>query len=385
MKTSQTVTGLKARVDAMKILHVFKTYYPHSFGGVEQVIATLANGLASNGVQSEVFSLSRKERLTSEPFQDHFRSTGITNFEVSSSPFSITSIPLFRNLVSEHDLIHYHYPFPFGDVLSLLLARNKPSIVTYHADIVVDKSLLAIYRPVELAFLSNVDRIVATSPAYAESSPNLRKFRDKVRVVELGLDEAVYRESLREANLREWQSRLPPDFMLFIGVLRHYKGLETLMEAARGFGGCLVLAGDGPYRSTIEELKSKYELRNVITIGEFSETDKVSLIRLARAVVLPSTLRSEAFGLALLEASMMGKPMISTELGTGTTHVNAHLETGIVVEPGNADMLRDAMVRLMNDVELANRFGDAARDRYENLFQADRMRERYLGLYQELV
>jgi rhamnosyl/mannosyltransferase len=385
MKASQTAIGLKVRVGNMKILHVFKTYYPQSFGGVEQVIATLANGLVSSGIQSEVFSLSRKERVVSEPFQDHFRSAARTDFEVLSSPFSLTSIPLFRDLVSRHDIIHYHFPFPFGDVLGLLLARKKPSIVTYHADIVVDKGLLAIYRPVELAFLSSVDRIVATSPAYAKSSPNLRKFQHKVRVADLGLDEELYKECFCEVNLREWQSRLPADFMLFMGVLRHYKGLETLVEAARGFDGYLVIAGDGPYRSKVEKLISRYNLENVILIGEFSDIDKVSLVRLARAVVLPSTLRSEAFGLTLLEASMMGKPMISTELGTGTTHVNIHMETGIVVEPDHADMLHDAMSRLMNDEELAKRFGNAARDRYKNLFQADRMRERYLGLYQELV
>ena len=369
----------------MKVLHVFKTYYPHSFGGVEQVIATLANGLVSNGIQSEVFSLSRKERVVSEPFQDHFRSTAKTDFEVLSCPFSFTSISLFRDLVSRHDIIHYHFPFPFGDVLGLLLARNKPSIVTYHADIVVEKKLLAIYRPVEMAFLSSVDRIVATSSAYAKSSQNLRKFKHKVRVADLGIDEEQYQECFCGVNLREWQLRLPADFILFMGVLRRYKGLETLVEAARGFDGYLVVAGGGPYRSNVENLISRYNLKNIILIGEFSEVDKVSLVKLARAIVLPSTLRSEAFGLTLLEASMMGKPMISTELGSGTTHVNVHMETGIVVEPGQADMLRNAMSCLVNDVELARKFGTTARDRYKTLFQGERMRERYVRLYRELV
>ena len=82
---------------------------------------------------------------------------------------------------------------------------------------------------------------------------------------------------------------------------------------------------------------------------------------------------------------MFGKPMISSEIGTGTSFVNIHGETGLVVPPNNPDALREALVLMHDDPELAGRMGRNASLRFEQYFTADRMADRYIALYEELL
>ncbi len=110
----------------------------------------------------------------------------------------------------------------------------------------------------------------------------------------------------------------------------------------------------------------------------------MALLSLCRAVVFPSSNRSEAFGITLVEGAMAGKPLISTELDTGTCYVNKAGETGIVIPPENVFALRAAMDRISGDVKLSEAMGRAARQRYESLFMGPRMGNDYAALYRSL-
>ena len=116
-----------------------------------------------------------------------------------------------------------------------------------------------------------------------------------------------------------------------------------------------------------------------------SEADKAALLTLCHGVVFPLHLRSEAFGVSLLEGAMYGKSMISSEIGTGTSFVNLAGRTGMVVPPGQADALRQAMRYLWQHPVEAARMGARAQWRYRRLFMAELMVERYLDLYRGLV
>jgi glycosyltransferase involved in cell wall biosynthesis len=111
----------------------------------------------------------------------------------------------------------------------------------------------------------------------------------------------------------------------------------------------------------------------------------MALFKVCRAVVFPSYLRSEAFGVTLLEGAICERPLISTEVGSGTSHVNVDQETGFVVPPGSAAALRAAMDTLHAQPELAATMGQAARRRYEALFTGEVMGDRYYEIYRELT
>lgn len=366
----------------MRVLHFYKTYKPDSMGGVEELIGQICSGAAKRGVSSDVLTVS--DDTTTVDFGDHKHYRAKLDVMVASSAFSMAAFRRFRALAEHADLIHYHFPWPFADVVHFATRVRKPSIVTYHSDIVRQKFLLQFYRPLRDRFLASVDRIVATSPNYLATSDVLQRFKDKVEVIPIGLDPASYPAPSPE-KLRAWRERIGPKFFLFVGNLRYYKGLHILLDALQGTEFQAVIVGAGPVESELRQQAARLKLDNVEFVGPVDDEDKIALLTLSHALTFPSHLRSEAFGISLLEGAMFGKPLITAEIGTGTSYVNVDGETGLVVAPGDVQGLRGAMGRLWENGELCQRLGNAGRGRFEQLFTADHMVESYVSLYRTLV
>ena len=368
----------------MRILHFYKTSFPESMGGVEQVINQIARGANKHGIQTDVLSLSTKrshDAIEIDGYQVH-RSK--LNLQVASNSFSISAFGRFIKLAKQVDVIHYHFPWPFMDLVHLLTRIKKPSLVTYHSDIVRQKYLLKIYQPLMNSFLKDMDCIVATSPNYLATSRILSQNQNKVKVIPLGLDKASYPVPGSE-KLASWNEKFGAKFFLFVGVIRYYKGLHILLEAAKGTLYPIVILGAGPIEAELKRKAEETGLSNVHFLGFLPDQDKVALLTLCYAVVFPSHLRSEAFGISLLEGAMYGKPMISCEIGTGTSFINIADETGIVVSPNEPLALRQAMQTLWQNPEMAADMGHKAEERYWELFTADKMVNSYVELYRGIA
>ncbi len=368
----------------MKVLHLYKTYLPDTIGGVEQVINQLARETEKLGVTNEVLSMSATKTEGTVTVDGHLVHRCRSNIEIASTPFSLSAFFKFKKLVREADIIHYHFPYPFADALHLLAGQNKPSVVSYHSDIIKQKRLLKLYRPLMRMFLSKVDRIVAASPNYLKSSDVLSHFEKKVNVIPYGLNKSSY--PLPSAGrLIAWKKQFGSRFFLFLGVLRYYKGLHILIEAARTTDYPIVIMGAGPIEHELKKQVLELGLQNIHFVGFLPDEDKVALLELCYAVVFPSHLRSEAFGISLLEGAMYGKPLISSEIGTGTTYINIDKETGVVVPPSEPIALRQAMDYLWNNPEEAQLMGKRAEERYWKLFTAKQMAKSYFQLYENLL
>lgn len=368
----------------MRVLHFYKTALPDSMGGIEQVIDHVAKGTARLGVTTDVLSLSRSPGGQPLDFNGYRVHRAKLDFEIASTGFSASALPLFGRLASQVDLIHYHFPWPFMDLAHFMVRTRKPALVTYHSDIIRQKHLLKLYRPLERRFLADMQRIVATSPNYVATSDVLDSYRDKVSIIPIGLDKVSYPQPCAE-RMRYWRERIGPKFFLFVGVIRYYKGLHILLEAAWSTGFPIVIVGAGPIEAELKAQAARLQLGNIHFLGYLPDEDKVALLQLSYAIVFPSHLRSEAFGISLLEGAMYGKPMISSEIGTGTSFINVDRETGLVVPPDDPPALRKAMQRLWLDEAEARRMGQRAEQRYWQLFTAQRMAERYVALYRELM
>lgn len=366
----------------MKVLHFFKTYYPASMGGVEQVIFQLCAGMTRHQVESSVLSLSSAGK-THNPLQGHSAFTANLDFTFASTGFSTSVLGEFKALAAEADIIHYHFPWPVMDVVHFLSRLNKPTLVTYHSDIVKQRLLLKLYQPLMLKFLSSVDRIVATSPNYIDSSEVLQRFADKTSVVPLGIEPSGYRA--QPADVERWRARLGSKFFLFVGALRYYKGLKYLLEAARDRSFKIVIVGSGPMQQELQAQSSALGLTSVTFLGSVSDADKNALLELSHALVFPSHMRSEAFGVSLLEGALFKKPLITCEIGTGTSYVNVANETGLVVPPADSRALGEAMEQLWADEALAARMGGKAYERFASHFTATQMVDSYNLVYQDLL
>jgi len=368
----------------MRVLHFYKTYHPDSVGGVEQVIRQMCVGTGRLGVSNTVLSLSRQDKLDPFEFEGHMVHRVPLNAEIASNAISVQSIGALARLAKQADVVHYHFPWPFMDLAHFMARVDKPTVVTYHSDIVRQRHLLRLYQPLKHRFLKSVDAIVATSPNYLGSSTVLARYRQKTSVIPFGLDRGTYPQP-EPARLAHWRERVGPKFFLFVGVLRYYKGLHILLEAAKGLDYPIVIVGAGPIEGELKEQAARLGLSNVMFVGAIDEPDKAALLTLCYAVAFPSHLRSEAFGISLLEGAMYGKPMISSEIGTGTTYINVDGDTGLVVPPSDPQALRAAMRTLWDNPDMARAMGRRAEQRFEELFTSEQMAANYTALYHELV
>ncbi|PDT90722.1 glycosyl transferase family 1 [Bradyrhizobium sp. Y36] len=367
----------------MKVLHFYKTCLPDTVGGVQLCIDQLATGLARRGVDVDLLALSTKPGELAPLDRNGYRIHRVRqSFEIASTDFSLAAPRRFLHLMQDADILHFHYPWPFMDVIHLLLSQGKPSVVTYHSDIIRQKYLLKIYRPLADRFLRQVDRIVATSPDYLQTSAVLKRHADKVRVIPIGIDRQSY-PSPRPQVVQAWRERLGEGFFLFIGVLRYYKGLEFLIEAAKLTGLPTVIVGSGPM-----EFRLRQQAQGgspIVFLGSLSEEDKAAVLSLCGALVLPSHLRAEAFGVALLEGGLHAKPLVTTAIGTGTSYINLAEITGLVVPPADSQALAAAMRRLNDDPPLAAQMGQRAFERCRTLFGAEAMADAYIDLYRDVL
>lgn len=365
-------------------MHLYRTYFPETQGGLQESIRQLCLATQPLGVENVVFALAHRPEPSVVNLPECRLIRARSWIEVAScdigGPAAFSSC---RQAADQCDIIQIHYPWPFADVLlPFIRRRNQPVLVTYVSDIVRQKGLGWLYTPLRRYLLGRADRIVASTPNYAESSVILQQYRAKLVCIAHCLQEAA---APITPLLARWEAQVGRNFFLFVGVLRYYKGLDFLLGAAGQVTSQIVIVGDGPEGEHLRRIALANGLRNVHFLGVVSDADKQALLQLCRAVVFPSHLRSEAFGMVLLEGAQAARPLISCEIGTGTSWVNRHGETGLVVPAANAVALAQAINTLANDDQLCQRLGAGAKARWQRWFTPGAVGSAYRKLYDELL
>lgn len=368
----------------VKITHIFKTYFPETNGGLEEAIRQISRHSIKDGYRVEVVAAGTKsyEVSAADGIAVKFHET---NLNLYSNPFSFSLMKQFKSICENTDILHFHFTWPTVEILTLMHGISKPMVVTFHCDIHKNKFLKAIYRPIMRRFLKRADKICVTSHNLYSTTPCLQEFQTKIEEIPLWLDEQrFFNLSAPEKPFTEFVKKLKP-YGLFVGVLRWYKGLDILLEASKKFKGELVIVGKGPLFGFLKDQIKKEKLNHVHLVGFQTDNNLKYLIQNCRFVVLPSVTPAEAFGQILLEGLYFSKPLISTELGTGTSFVNLHNQTGLVVEPGNALSLAGAMNRLCLDTLLYERLTSATFYHYKNNFSERVQGKKYTRIYESLT
>ncbi|HTK31060.1 MAG TPA: glycosyltransferase [Candidatus Saccharimonadaceae bacterium] len=370
---------------SLSVLQVYKDYYPPVFGGIEQHISLLCRSIRPFCDVRVLVSANGEPQTKREVVDGIPVMRAGELMRIASAPICPTWPLLFRRLRA--DLYHFHFPNPTGDVSFWLSGSRGKIVVTYHSDIVRQSTILPLYRPFLWRLLKRADAIIATSPQYIESSEYLKPFADKCTVVPCCVDMRRFLpDPAVDARAAEWRERIGGPFVLFVGRLRYYKGLDVLMRAAKAVNGRIAIVGDGPYESILRMFHRQLDLEErVLFLGAQSEFDLMALYRAARVFVLPSTVRSEALGIAMIEAMASGLPVVSTELGTGTSYVNLAGTTGLSVPPNDETALAEALNQILGDDALATRFGQAASLRAHSKFSHRTMAKKVLDVYARVM
>jgi len=371
----------------MRIAHVYKDYHPPVLGGVEQTIERMARWQARAGHDVTVIVSTSGGRRSSTEAVDGVRVIRVGEWgRALSSPLC----PGFPAAIARTraELWHLHTPNPLGEV-SWALARPHGALVfTYHCDLTRQKALLPVYAPLMHRLFRRADALHTTSPqALARPSSLVAPFRDRFRVVPLGIDAGPLLTLDRDRpGARALRERHGDPFLLFVGRLRYYKGLHVLLDAMPRIDARLVIVGDGPMGGELRAQSERLGLQARVTFAD-RVADEVLLDHLAAAGVglLPSSTPTEAFGLSMVEYMAAGLPVISTELGTGTSYVNQHGSTGLVVAANDPGALADGIHTLLADPLRRARMGAAGRERVREYFTTEAMMRGMDRLYAEAL
>jgi rhamnosyl/mannosyltransferase len=367
-------------------------YYPPHLGGVEFHLRDIAEGLVEHAdVDVRALVCNGENRRVEETVNGVDVVRLPRACELSSTPISWGFSRELRR--EEHrkpapDLLHFHFPYPWGEIAWLTARPKLPLVVMYHSDIVRQKAALAGYKPLLEHFLDAADIIIASSPNMIEHSPFLSARKDKCRQVNFGLHventahNAVAIKRSRELRKQHEGRKI----VLFVGRLVYYKGADVLVKAMQEVDAHLVMIGRGPLESELREVAVARNISNRITFLPPVDDDELSAwYHAADVFCLPSVARSEAFGLVQIEAHASGTPVVSTELTTGVPYANLDGVTGLTVPVGDVDALAAALRRIIADDELRARLGAQAQERALRDFTIPRMVENTIEVYHEAI
>jgi rhamnosyl/mannosyltransferase len=372
----------------VRVVHVYKDAYP-VVGGIERTLGLLTHWLSRRpGIEPWILVTSRDHRpeRTTLDGVPVFKAPRLAT--VAQTPLSVSLGGALRAL--RPDLVHLHFPYPVGEVSYLLATPHVPLVMTYHSDIVRQRRLLRVYGPLLERVLARADAILPTSPQYLASSPWLQPHHERCHVVPSSIDvgaamRAVEQAAAAAARLRARYAAQP--LLLFVGRFRYYKGLAYLLDALpRVPRGHLLLVGEGPEEPALRAQVQQLGLAERVTFaGAVPDADLPAYHGAADLYVLPACLRSEAFGLGLLEAQAAALPAVTTELGTGTSYVNLDGETGLVVPPMQSAALAGAINALLEDEPRRRAMGEAARRRAATLFDMEPVVDQVAAIYSQVL
>ena len=263
-----------------------------------------------------------------------------------AGPFLLGSMArAVRRAARDADLVHVHWL----QNAAAALAAGKPYVVTLHG---TDMALARRAPPLARQLLRRARAVIAVSRFLADEARRLGA-RD-VTVIPNGV----------EIPERVGEPAEPPH-VLYAGRLSPEKGVEELAAAAQDLP--LVVAGDGPLRHLLPQ-----------TRGFVPRAELERLYEEAAVVACPS--RREGFGVVCAEAMARGRPVVASRVG-GLLDLVEHEQTGLLVPPRDTAALRAALTRLLEDAELRERLGSAAREHVRALCSWERVTEATLEVY----
>jgi len=359
-------------------------FYPPVRGGMETVLAALCEGTAQRwqvrAVVAQEGARTTRERLSG---------VEVVRVGTLARALSVSLSPgLARELWRERvACVVLHEPNPPA---AMLLALRRPSprlIVWHHSDIVRPAWANATYGRVQRVLYRRADCVIVAAPPMAHSVQVAGAAR-RIEVVPYGiaLEPLLTAEAPVNGHLAGALARLPSPRVLFVGRLVYYKGLAVLLEAMAAGGASLVIAGEGPLEGALRARVAALGLASrVAFLTGLPDEGIRQLYRACDVFVLPSTERTEAFGLVQVEAMASGLPVVSTDLPTGVPWVNEHGVTGLVVPPADAAALAGGLGRLLGDPALRATLGQAGRRRAVERFAQRRMVDRFVEIVESVA
>jgi len=364
----------------MRVLFWSELFWPY-IGGAEIFASNLLDALRERGHDAIVVTRQDSPDL---PLQDQYHGLPVHRFPfwTAFANRRIDELIAVRQRLTKlkrefmPDLVHIH---GFGPSVLFHLdttqAHGCPLLVT-----LVEERQHTEGRELLGRILRSADWVTGKSaPVLAQARRFAPEITNRSSVIHNGLQVP--------ALLPEPLPTDPPR-LLCLGRLSVQKGFDVALTAfasiARRFPNArLFVAGDGPQRSALEYRAADLGLTNAVDfMGWVSPHEVLALINTATIVLMPS--RWEGLPSVVLQAAMMARPVVATRV-SGLSEVVVHQNTGLLVEPEDAEGLANAIALLLDQPEAAVRMGLAARQRVQEVFSWEKCVAAYEALWRRLI
>jgi glycosyltransferase involved in cell wall biosynthesis len=345
-------------------------------GGQNQAFL-LIKGLYERGHAAELVAAkgsSLGHRCKKEGFYVHY---------VSRGAFRVAAAAKIRQVVSDGriDLIHANEAHAVSAAWLSGATRKIPFVISRRVGYPIGSSRIARAR------YNAADRILANSQWVAEQAVNSGAPSDKMRVVYEGTEiPARFNATQREMARKRWGLARDTPVLGCVGKFLEDKGQEWLIRALpeirKDFPGAkLLLAGDGPLRHELGKLAAEMNLQDAVIFAGFVK-DVETVYAVLDVFLLPSFF--EALNNSLLAAMAYEIPSIAFRCGA-LPEIVEDGRSGLLVSGPEVGEIAAATKKILGDPEFAKKLGAAGRERVEQHFSAERMVERTVQIYGELL
>ncbi len=353
----------------MKVLMFTDYFYPHVGGGVEKAVYEISKVLVKSGLDINVLTLNTQKTSKFEKLDDIsiYRANAIGVSEVIGAQSTISTDALFLALrvcrEVNPDILHAHNIFFSTTMVAALVKRvvRKPLVVTMHLGSmnllggIIGFLTSAYERTAARWILNSSNHIIAVSRAVLEQGLSLGIPRHKVSVIPNGVNLQDFSPSRRKVNRSEAKK------IVFVGRLLFNKGVQYLVKAAPAILSRhpveFVIVGDGPMKYDIVRMTETQGVRHAFkflcAVPSVSE-----VLRESDIFVRPSL--TEGMPLTVLEAMACGLPVVATRVA-GTPEIVTHGVTGLLCPPRDVERLAEAILKLVENPEMASHLGSNAR------------------------
>jgi glycosyltransferase involved in cell wall biosynthesis len=365
---------------------------PPTPGGVGQYVFCLSKKLIERGHQVTIITRKRSsDQMKQEIFE------GIPVYRVPFYPLypihafllSIFINKLLRLIENSFDIVHLHspMPLPIKTTLPVLSTIHTPMRIDarYH-EIFSPKSLFekiqstTVYPPMESMLLKNSSMITAVSQKVALELKEYGITHSRITVIRNGVDIKSFFPDRQKDNTE--------DYVLYTGVLRARKGLFDFIQCAKYINKIrpntkFLICGKGSFRTKLETLVRRMGLeQQILFLGYVDRKRLIRLYQNASVHVVPS--HYEGMPTVLLEAMSCGLPVVATNIG-GNNEVISSGINGLLVPPKSPKVMAEAILRLLDDVSLRKRIGAAARDTVVMNYTWDKVTDKIVECYENIM
>jgi len=370
----------------MKILQLGK-FYPIR-GGVEKVMYDIMRGLSRRRIQCDMLCASTEDYPAGDIRINAYANVFVmpTALKVAATMLAPSMLWRLRRIANDYDIIHVHHPDPMA-ALALFLSGYKGKVLLHwHSDIVKQKNLMKLYKPLQAWLIKRADYIVGTTPIYVQQSPFLQDYQSKMDYIPIGIDPLT----CPEEKIRTIREKYKDKFLIYsIGRLVEYKGYEYLIKAAVHLpvNYKVIIAGKGPLHEALKDLIVRLKVEDKVELlGFLSEEEAHAYFHACDLYVLSSIMKTEAFAIVQIEAMSCGKPVVTAEIpGSGVSWVNQDGVSGMLCKREDPKDLAKKITQIGEDESLRMVLGKGAKTRFDTVFTMDAMIDKTLNIYNTIL